>query len=300
VVKHSVLTAASHDIAVGPDGNVYGAYFNSHKGVVQFSPNLALNGTFITNSQLPYAGGIVFDGGGNLWVTNTASAGASDGIYEFTGPLNPNPHRLLNVTADPNAFPLGMDISPVNPPGPAVDPCNGCIVVAELRGKNNNGIGSVSQVDPATCTGTISNPGTCSFKLPNPYISLGSGAEPKYVHFSENCCDTGYVEICKMSCLTDPVTGYFTFTATNSGFSSGPLSIPVNACSGPVQIPNGTVTIHETQQLGTQVTGISAYDYDYLGNPTNALLSYNLPFATGNVNVVSGDISTETVAGFTN
>ena len=103
-----------------------------------------------------------------------------------------------------------------------------------------------------------------------------------------------------MSCLTNPVTGYFTFTATNSDFNSGPLLIPVNACSGPIQIPNGTVTIHETQQLGKEVTNITAYDYDYLGDQINALLSYNLPFQTGNVNVVSGDVSTETVAGFTN
>ena len=136
--------------------------------------------------------------------------------------------------------------------------------------------------------------------MPNPYISLGGGAEPKYVHFSENCSDTGYVEICKMSCLTDPVTGYFNFTATNSGVSVGPLPIPVGACSGPISIPNGTVTIHETQQLGIEVTNITAYNYDYLGAQINALLSFNLPFQTGNVDVVSGDVSTETVAGFTN
>jgi hypothetical protein len=103
-----------------------------------------------------------------------------------------------------------------------------------------------------------------------------------------------------MSCLTNPVHGYFDFTATNSGVSIGPLSIPVGACSGPIPIPNGTVTIHEAQQLGIEVTNITAYNYDYHGNQINALLSFNLPFQTGNVDVVSGDVSTETVAGFTN
>src|SRR6202044_2050601 len=131
-----------------------------------------------------------------------------------------------------------------------------------------------------------------------PYITDTNG--PKYVRFIENCNDTGYVEICKMSCLTNPVFGYFSFTATNQGFNSGPLSIPVNACSGPIQIPNGTITIHETQQLGIEVANISAYAYDYQGNQIVALLSFNLPFQTGNVDVVSGDVSTETVVGFTN
>ncbi len=300
LIKYQVATAASHDIAVGPDGNIYGAYFNSHQGVQSFKPDLTPIGTFIPDGMLPYAGGMVFDGSGNLWVTNTGPAGPNDGIYEFTGPLNALPGRLLNITADPNAFPLGMDISPMNPPAPPIDACKGCIVVAELKGKNGNSIGSISQVDPSTCTGTVTSPGTCSFAAPDPYIAVENGAEPKYVHFSENCSDTGYLEICKMSCLSNPVTGLFTFTATNDGFSAPPQTIPVGACSGPIQVPNGTVSITETQQLGIEVTGITAYDYDYQGYQINALLSENLPFTTGNVNVTSGDVSTETIAGFTN
>lgn len=58
-IANHVSTSASHDIAVGPDGNVYATYFNSHQGVVQFSPILTLIGTFIPNSMLPYAGGVV-------------------------------------------------------------------------------------------------------------------------------------------------------------------------------------------------------------------------------------------------
>ena len=195
---------------------------------------------------------------------NNANHDSNDGTFEFTGPQNPNPFKNLNFTADPNADPLGMDISPVNPPGPLVDPCKGCIVVAEFRGKPGYSTGDVDQIDPTTCTGNIVNPGTCHFYDYIPYITDTNG--PKYVRFIENCNDTGYVEICKMSCLTNPVFGYFSFTATNQGFNSGPLSIPVNACSGPIQIPNGTITIHETQQLGIEVANISAYDYDYQGN----------------------------------
>ena len=185
------------------------------------------------------ATGIVFDHGrngapGNLWVGNdNLNDHSLDAVFEFTGPQNSNPGQFLNFTADSvvgGAAPFGLEVSPVNPPGPPIDSCEGCILVANLRAN------TVTQIDPSSCTG-----GTCTMQ---PFITsakLGSGG-PKYVHFTENCCDTGYVEICKMSCLTNPVTGYFTFTATNSGVSSGPLSIPVNACSGPIQIPNGTVT----------------------------------------------------------
>ena len=187
-----------------------------------------------------------------------------------------------------------MDMSPVNPPGQPVDPCKGCIVVAEYA------VNDVGQIDPTTCTGTVANPGTCH--EPTPFITNSNG--PKYVRFTENCNDTGYVEICKMSCLTNPGTGNFTFTATNQGNNIGPIAVPVNACSGAIQIPNGTVTVNEQFSLyggtGTEVTGITAYNYDYLGNQINALLSYNLPFQTGNVDVVSGDVSTETIVGFTN
>jgi len=285
-VYSPVTTTASHDIAVGPDGRVYAAHFQNATGVMVFNANLTGGASvFVPKTALPYAGGMVFDGSGNLWATSVY--GPTSGIYQFAGPnsTSPNPATLLNSTADLNAFPLGLDISPINPTGPVIDACKGCVVIAELN------TGTISQIDPSSCT-----LGHCT--LQHPYFT--PGGKPKYVHFTENCCDTGYFEICKMSCLTNPVTGNFTFTATNSGVSSGPITVPVNACSGPIQMPNGTITIQETLQLGTLVSGILAYDYDYLGNQINALLSSNRPFGTGNVNVISGDISTETVVGFEN
>ncbi len=300
------------DVVVGPDGNVYASgRFTTNLGVTQFPPVtstgwspgngiVVIPGGTYNGHSLANAGGMTFDGSGNLWLTNSFGT-SNDGIFEFTGPQNSNPFKILNFTADAFAAPLGMDVSPVNPVYP-YDPCKGCIVVAEFKGKNPSlyPYGDIDQIDPKSCTGTIAIPGTCNFYAPTPFIVIPNFGGPKYVRFTENCNDTGYFEICKMSCLTNPVTGNFTFTATNSGVTNGPITVPVNACSGPIQMPNGTITLKESQQLGTDVTGISAYDYDYLGNQTNALLSYNLPFATGNINVVSGDISTETVAGFTN
>ncbi len=261
-------------------------------------PGGSYNGHSLAN-----AGAMIFDDSGNLWLNNALQAnGSNDGVFEFTGPQNPNAFKLLNFTADANALPLGMDISPTNPPAPPFDPCTGCIVVAEFNGKGPSyPYGDVDQIDPHSCTGTIATPGTCQFYASTPFIPGNANTgRPKYLRFTENCNDTGYVEICKLSCATNPVSGYFDFTATNAGTTIGPVHIPVNACSGPIQIPNGTVTIKETQQLGVEVTNITAFDYDYLGNQINALFSYNYPFQTGNVNVVSGDVSTETVAGFTN
>ena len=312
----SVHTQWSFDVVVDPVGNVDATNRRMNSiGVRQFSGKFTstgwshgsgtpvIPGGSYAGHSLANAGAMIFDTIGNLWVNNsdqTSGGGGNDGIFEFTGPQNSNPYQVLNFTADPNALPLGMDISPVNPAGPPVDPCKGCIVVAEFLGKPGTTAGDVDQIDPTSCTGTtINNPGTCKFYASTPFIVPTTG-RPKYVRFTENCNDSGYFEVCKMSCLTDPVKGNFTFTATNSGFSSGPLTVPVNACSGPVQMPNGTITIQETQQLGTEVTGIAAYNYDYLGDQINALLSSNFPFATGNIDVVSGDISTETVAGFTN
>jgi hypothetical protein len=310
-------TDYSVDVVVGPDSNVYATdRFLPNLGVKQFPPVPTSgvwnpgNGVVVIDGTKTYAGHSLANAGamvfydGNLWLNNAAASG-NDGIFEFTGPKNPNgTFKVLNFTADPNAAPLGMDVSPKNPPGPPFDPCTGCIVVAEFDGKPGNSHGDVDQIDPKSCTGNLTTPGTCQFYSTQhgipPFITYPNTNGPKYVRFTENCNDRGYVEICKMSCLTNPVSGYFTFEATNSGFDSGPLSIPVNACSGPIQIPNGTVTIHEAQQLGILVSNITAYDYDYQGNQISALLSFNLPFQTGNVNVVSGDVSTETVVGFTN
>ena len=297
----NVPTPAAHDVVVGPDGNVYATEFDAPggSGVQVFTPSLGSHPYFLAPGVPPRAGGMVFDGGGNLWVTSTNPVPGTAGIYKFAGPnsTTPNPGTQLNFMPDPNAFPLGLDVSPINPPTPPVDACKGCIVVAELNGVGGSFVGTVSQINPTTdCPAN----GQCTWLEPQNHPYFTTGGAPKYVHFSEDCCDTGYVEICKMSCLTDPVTGYFAFTAMNSGVSVGPLSIPVGACSGPIPIPNGTVTIHEAQQLGIEVTNITAYNYDYLGNQINALLSFNLPFQTGNVDVVSGDVSTETVAGFTN
>src|SRR5664279_5913480 len=118
-------TLTSGDLIVGPDGNVYATgRGQSGQGVRQFPPVtttgwspgsgvVVIQGTSYNGHSFAHAGAMIFYDG-NLWVTNTFGDG-TDGIFEFTGPLNPNPFKVLNFTLDANgthgAIPLGMDIS---------------------------------------------------------------------------------------------------------------------------------------------------------------------------------------------
>jgi hypothetical protein len=116
----------------------------------------------------------------------------------------------------------------------------------------------------------------------------------------------GFIEVCKESSITDPVTGNFTFTATNGSFTTGPLVVPVGACTGPIPIPAGMVTITEGPTSGLGVSDISASGYNpTTGQNENRLLSSNLTNRSAAVRVVAGGVgaatvSTETIAVFTN
>ena len=110
----------------------------------------------------------------------------------------------------------------------------------------------------------------------------------------------GYVEICKASDPAHPVTGTFTFTATNAGFSSGPISVPVGQCSGSIQVPSGGVTVTETPKIGVAVSNVTAIAYDELGFQHNELLAWTQPDLHALVNVMAGDQDEETLTTFTN
>ena len=110
----------------------------------------------------------------------------------------------------------------------------------------------------------------------------------------------GYIEICKASNPSYPVTGLFTFTATTPGFNSGPISIPVGQCSGSIRIPSGAVTVTETPVLGVAVSDVTALAYDELGFQHNELDSWTLPDLQAIVTVNAGDVEEETLTTFTN
>ena len=124
--------------------------------------------------------------------------------------------------------------------------------------------------------------------------------EPKYVNFSENCCDTGYIEICKQSDPAHPVTGTYTFTPTASFFTGSPVQVPVGQCSGAQQVPSGAVTLTETAVLGIAVDDVTAYSYNDLGFYVDELNTWLIPELHAIVNVVAGDVELETIATFTN
>lgn len=110
-----------------------------------------------------------------------------------------------------------------------------------------------------------------------------------------------FIEICKTSSLTNPVTGNFTFTATSGSFSTGPITIPAGVCTGPIGVPAGTVTVTEAATAGVGASAITAYGF----NPStsvveNRLVSSDLTNRIATVTAPAGGISAETIVEFTN
>ena len=99
---------------------------------------------------------------------------------------------------------------------------------------------------------------------------------------------TGYLEICKTSDPEGPVTGTFTFMVAGQTFT-----VPAGACTAPIQLPAGQVTITEQSRAGIVLTEISTI-------PSDRLVSSDLNTGTAVVNIVPGDVSTETVVFFRN
>ncbi|MFZ3341703.1 MAG: hypothetical protein WA213_12520 [Terriglobales bacterium] len=129
---------------------------------------------------------------------------------------------------------------------------------------------------------------------------VGKGVPPPSC---PNTTNDGYVEVCKQSNPSFPVSGTFNFTVTAPQFSSGPVSVPVGKCSGAIQVPSGTVAISESQQTGVSVSDVNAYSYS--PGYTNELVAWPAPNPTNpyaaEVNIQPGnDVALETIATFTN
>jgi hypothetical protein len=107
---------------------------------------------------------------------------------------------------------------------------------------------------------------------------------------------TGFLEVCKTSDTANPVTGSFSFTVA-AGAATLTRSVPVGACSGPIELPAGQATITEASVTGVGVNSITATG---LTSPANRLVRSDLGAQTAVVMIVAGDISTETVATFRN
>ena len=99
---------------------------------------------------------------------------------------------------------------------------------------------------------------------------------------------TGFIEVCKHSTATDPVTGPFTFTVAGRT-----VTAPTGGCSADIQVPAGPTIVREASNAYTQVTAIDTI-------PQGALVSSNLSTRTAVVNVPAGDISTAVTVDYTN
>ena len=100
----------------------------------------------------------------------------------------------------------------------------------------------------------------------------------------------GFIEICKDSVPVGALTGLFSFTVAGQ---SGTFPAPVGACTPAFQLPNGPAFITEVPKTGSTIFGVSTF-------PTNRLDSFDPITGTARVQIVAGDISTQTVVTFAN
>lgn len=121
-------------------------------------------------------------------------------------------------------------------------------------------------------------------------VLAGDVSQQTLVTFTNASVPNGWIEICKWSTQTAPVTGNFQFRV--SGIAD-PVSVPVNACSFPIEVQAGSVTVEELASPGSELVSVTT-------NPADRLLSVDLPTATAVVHVPAGDLSTQTRVNFTN
>jgi hypothetical protein len=119
-------------------------------------------------------------------------------------------------------------------------------------------------------------------------VTIGSGiTELTYTNAEAR---TGFLEICK-EVSTPWTTGNYTFTV-NPG-NLGPFTVPVGSCSPAIEVQAGQVTITEQPRPGSHLAGCHTIPAANQG-------ACNTTAGTSTVTVVPGDVSTQTIAFFTN
>ncbi len=96
--------------------------------------------------------------------------------------------------------------------------------------------------------------------------------------------DSGYLEICE-----EAPDGTFTFKLGN-GMT---VSVPAGSCSSPIEVPTGRLTIVQAPRSCYSLTDIETF-------PPGRLLKKDVPGRTAIVRIPKGDVSTQTIATFTN
>jgi hypothetical protein len=98
----------------------------------------------------------------------------------------------------------------------------------------------------------------------------------------------GYLEVCKRSATTNPVSGPFRFLIDGTT----PVVVNTGGCSAPIQVTAGNHTVVEENTAWTEVTSIVTI-------PQDRLNSSNLAARTASVAVPPGDISNTTTVAYT-
>jgi hypothetical protein len=101
---------------------------------------------------------------------------------------------------------------------------------------------------------------------------------------------TGYLEICKRSAATNPVSGTFSFRIDNN---ATPVVVGTGGCSAPIQVAAGNHTVTEVANDWTAVTATRTI-------PQERLVSSNLATRADVVSVPAGDISSTVTVEYTN
>ena len=105
----------------------------------------------------------------------------------------------------------------------------------------------------------------------------------------------GWLELCKNSDQTAPVSGPFTFQVSDGSYSST-QTVTTGTCTSPFQVPVGTATVKEQSVPYASVTAISAL-------PSGNLVPGSVHLGQGGsaqFTITGGDESTTTTAEFTN
>jgi hypothetical protein len=205
------------------------------------------------------------DNGGVLKVCKVAGTGVAVGTsFTFTAnsstfsvPAGPAPSGTCVVGP---TFPVGANVA-VAETVPVGDTVSSITVVpaGQIVGTPNLATGSVN-------------------------VTIGSGVTE--VTYTDN--RIGFLEICKRS-ASRFLAGSFTFSVN----ALGPFVVPAGSCSPAIEVPAGSVDIHEVPTRGASMVACATI-------PASQQGPCNLGTQTSTVTVTPGDVSAQTIAFITN
>ena len=220
------------------------------------------------------AQGPVFDFTANIGVEAVFVKGGPNGnLYAYTP----------EITADTDLH------APVNPANNQYFGLSHLLFCYDVEPPTNTPTATNTPTDTATFTSTNTPTNTSTDTPTNtPTDTPTATATDTPTITPTNTPANGFLEICKESDQTAPLTGNFTFTVAGQTYT-----IPAGTCSPPIELPAGQVTIVEEEKTGTELVGIRTV-------PVDRLVSSDLTTRTAVVTIVPGDVSTETIVFFRN